>query len=356
MSGPTGVGELAALTAAALLVLNVAVVVFVFLRRLHLAVQEARAKRVRDRLAPIVAAIRPDASPAERQRLREAVTQLDRLSRPIAAVLLIDHLTQTTDGQHDEILELLRDAGVIEVALESARARPAWRRSFACAALGAARAPEALPLLEERLRDRNHHVREAAVEALGAIGDPAALPSLSQLYLTGSAVRPGIVYAALVEFGPAAAAVFAEAIDSPDPSTRATACFGLAATDKASSALIERALGDGEHAVRVAAADALAQSGAGPAPPGLIAAVTDAQPAVRRAAVRALATYDDPAAVAAAAGALRDGEREVELRAAEALVLLARQPRAGAAAARVLERENVWPVRTARTLAEIGAL
>ena len=85
-------------------------------------------------------------------------------------------------------------------------------------------------MLEDLLDDHNHHVREAAVEALGAIGDPAALPALRQLYLTETAVRPGIVYAALVEFGPAAADVFAEAIGSVNPRVRASACFGLAAT------------------------------------------------------------------------------------------------------------------------------
>jgi HEAT repeat protein len=351
-------GELAAEIAVILLVLNIALVVFIYWRRARLAVHRAREERVRAQLAPVVATVRPDATPAERQQLRATVAQLDRRSRPVAATLLLDRLAEAPADQRDGILEVLRGAGAIEIALRSARARPAWRRSLACATLGAARAGEALPVLEERLRDRNHHVREAAVEALGAIGDPAALPALRTLYLTDSSARPGIVYAALVALGPPAAEAFAEGIVSANPRVRTAACFGLAATarDAASFQLIERALADSEPAVRIAAADALATIGGERVPEGLLAAATDAEPGVRRAAVRALGFYDDRAAVDAAAGALRDGEREVALRAGEALVLLERKRSAGDAAARALAVEDVWPVQTARVLAEIGAL
>lgn len=357
MSG-SRTADLAAVIAAVLLFLNLAVVGFVFWRRLRLAVDEGRAERVRSRLAPVIAAVRSDASPADRQRLREAVAQLDGHSRPIAATLLIDRLAEAPAGERGAILQLLREAGAIDVALESAGARTAWRRSLACAALGAAGAREAVPVLVERIGDRNHHVREAAVEALGAIGDPAALPALRELYLAESAVRPGIVYAALVEFGPAAAGVFEDGLASARASVRASACFGLAATapDGMSLEPIEHVLADAEPAVRIAAADALATVGGSEVPVGLLADVTDPEPAVRRAAVRALGAYDDRLGVVAAAHALRDDEREVSLRAAESLVLLARKPHAGAAAARALAVEDVWPVRTARILDEIGAL
>jgi HEAT repeat protein len=359
VSGSIGrIGELAAAVAAVLLVLNVAVVLFVYWRRLRLAVHETRAERVRARLAPIIATVRADAPPADRRRLRDAVAELDRQSRPIAAGLLIDRLTEAPAGERGAILQLLREAGAFEVALHSARARTAWRRSLACAALGAAGAREAVPVLEERLGDRNHHVREAAVEALGAIGDPAALPALREIYLTESAVRPGIVYAALAEFGIAAAGVFEDALASANPRVRASACFGLAATasDEMSLEPIERALTDEEPAVRIAAADALATVAGERVPAALLANVAGPEPAVRRAAVRALGAYDDPRAVQAAAAALRDDEREVKLRAAESLLLLARKPRAGAAATRAIAVEDVWPVETARILDEINAL
>jgi HEAT repeat protein len=352
------VSELAAAIAAVLLVLNLAVVAFVYWRRLRLAVHEGRAARVRARLAPVIATVRADASPAERRQLREAVARLDRRSRPPAAELLIDRLADTPASDRGAILALLREVGAIEVALHSARARTAWRRSLACAALGAAGAREAVPVLVKRLDDRNHHVREAAVEALGAIRDPAALPALRELYLLPSSVRPGIVYAALIEFGPAAADVFADGLASDDPSVRASACFGLAATapDAPSREPVERALADEDPAVRIAAAGALATVHGGRAQAALIAIAADPQPAVRRAAVRALAAYDDPAAAAAATSAMRDTDREVAIRAAESLVLLSRKPRAGAAAKRALAVENLWPVETARILDELGAL
>jgi len=364
MSGSIGrAGEFAAVTAAFLIVLNVTVVVFIYWRRLRLAVHEKRAERVRARLAPIIESVRADASPADRQRLRDAVADLDAQSRPIAAALLIDRLDEVPASERGAIVELLREAGAIDVALRSAHARTAWRRSLACAALGASGALEAVPALEELLDDHNHHVREAAVEALGAIGDPAALPALRQLYLSETAVRPGIVYAALVELGPAAAEVFREAIGSDNPRVRASACFGLAATsrgdvsqDEVSIEPIEHALKDSDSAVRTAAADALAAVGAGTVPSALVTAVTDPELSVRKAAVRALGAYDDPRAVAAAARALRDDEREIALRSAESLVLLARKPRAGQDAARALAVADGWPVQTARILEAIGAL
>ena len=364
MSGSIGrAGEFAAATAAFLLILNLTVVAFVYWRRLRLAVQEKRAERVRARLAPIIESVRADASPADRQRLRDAVAELDGHSRPIAAALLIDRLDEAPASDRDAIVELLREAGAIDVALRSARARTAWRRSLACATLGAAGAREAVPVLEELLHDHNHHVREAAVEALGAIGDPASLPALREMYLAESFVRPGIVYAALVGFGPAAADIFAEGIRSENPRVRASACFGLAFTgreevsqDGVSFEPIEHALADADPAVRIAAADALATVGDGPAPDDLLTLVTDPEPRVRRAAARALGAYDDPRAVLVAATALRDDEREVALRAAESLVLLARKPRGGPAAARALAVEDVWPVETARILDAIGAL
>lgn len=364
MSGSTSrLGEYAAAIALFLLVLNIAVVVFVYWRRLRLGVNEKRAEQVRARLAPVIESIRADASPADRQRLRIAVAELDGHSRPIAAALLIDRLNAAPAAERGAILQLLREAGAIDVALESARARTAWRRSLACAALGASGAREAVPVLEELLHDHNHHVREAAVEALGSIGDPASLPALRRLYLAETAVRPGIVYAALVEFGPAAADVFAEGIRSPNPRVRASACFGLAATrrsgvsqDEVSFEPLEHALADPEPAVRIAAADALGTVGAGSVPAHLLTLVTDPEPSVRRASVRALSAYDDPRAVVVAAAALRDDEREVALRAAESLVLLARKSGAGPAAARALAVEDVWPVETARILEEINAL
>ena len=144
---------------------------------------------------------------------------------------------------------------------------------------------------------------------------------------------------------------------------RASACFGLAFTgreevsqDGVSFEPIEHALADADPAVCIAAADALATVGDGPAPDDLLTLVTDPEPRVRRAAARALSAYDDPRAVLVAATALRDDEREVALRAAESLVLLARKPRGGPAAARALAVEDVWPVETARILDAIGAL
>ena len=124
MSSIGRVDEFAVATAGILLVLNVTVVVFVYWRRLRLAAHERRAERVRARLAPIIESVRADASPADRQRLRDAVAELDRHSRPIAAALLIVRL-EAPASERGAIVELLREVGAIDV-LSTRRGR-SWR-------------------------------------------------------------------------------------------------------------------------------------------------------------------------------------------------------------------------------------
>ena len=313
----------------------------------------------------MIEAVSADASPADRQRLRDAVAELDARSRPIAAALLIDRLNEAPAGERAAILQLLREAGRDRgrapvgagedgLAAFARLRRPRCRR---CARGGAS--------LEELLHDRNHHVREAAVEALGAIGEPASLPALREIYLAETVARPGIVYAALVEFGPAAVDIFAEGIRSENPRVRASACFGLAGgrprrgcpRTSVSFEPIEHALADAEPAVRIAAADALAtvgdRPGAGP-PVDTRGRPRAARPA--RLDARARRLRRPPS------GARRRrcvaGRASARSRSAppSPSCCWRRKPRGGPAAARALAVEDVWPVETARILEEINAL
>ena len=264
------------------------VVVFVYWRRLRLAVHEKRAERVRAQLAPVIAAVSADASPADRQRLRVAVADLDARSRPIAAALLIDRLERGSGGRSrcDPAAAPRGRARSRSRSSRCGRGRPGGARSAAPPSAPRVRARRC-PLLEELLHDRNHHVREAAVEALGAIGEPASLPALRELYLAESVARPGIVYAALVEFGPAAVDIFAEGIRSENPRVRASACFGLAGGRPRrgcprTSVLVRadraRARGRGAGRPHRRRRRARQPSETGPAPADLLTLVADSEP------------------------------------------------------------------------------
>jgi len=343
--------------AALLLLLNVAFVVAVYGRRIHAAVQRRREARVRARLGPVVTALGADPSADDRTTLIQAVRSLDRRSRPAAAALLLERLAGADDADRAAVRSLLRESGAIEVALRSTEAPQAWRRALACAALGAAREPDALPALLARLDDRNGHVREAAVEALGLIRAAGAEPALRRLFLMETQVRPGIVYAALVRLGTAAAPAFEEGLGSASPAVRAASCAGLAQiTPDQASAWLAAALADTEPRVRATAAEALGRIGGEDAPDALLVAAADPADAVRSAAVAALGAYDDPRAVGAAVAGVQDARREIALRAGETLVRLSGKRRAGPLATAQAEAHPSWALETARVLAGIGAL
>jgi HEAT repeat protein len=216
-----------------------------------------------------------------------------------------------------------------------------------------------VPVVLERLSDRDRFVREAAVRALGRIGDPRALPSLGELFREPGPVGAGVVYDALVAFGPQAEGVFAGGLRSGLEQVRIASCFGLAAVSapKTTRGLVAPLLADGSAAVRSAAAEALGRSGGGSVPEGLAKATLDDIPAVRTAAVAALGSFDDRCAVDVALAALRDPDRDTAIRAAESLVRLTRLPAAGPVAAEALDRSrHEWPVERALTFASLGVV
>ena len=169
------------------------------------------------------------------------------------------------------------------------------------------RRKETVPLLIERLSDRNRYVRESAVRALGRIGDPLALPSLAELFRSTGRVAAGVVYDALVAFGREAEPVFAGALGSEIASVRVASCFGVAALSEPDNArqLLEPLLRDGSAPVRSAAAESLGQVAGERLPEALAQATRDEQATVRSAATGALGSYDDPRGVELAVNALR---------------------------------------------------
>jgi hypothetical protein len=88
-------------------------------------------------------------------------------------------------------------------------------------ALGACEAPEAVPVLIEKLPDRRH--RNEAIKALGARRDPRAIgPMLAYLETSGFQVGD-----ALRRMGPAAEPALLERLGDPDPDVRREVCMIL---------------------------------------------------------------------------------------------------------------------------------
>jgi len=287
------------------------------------------------------------------------IAALNELERPIAAVMLIERLRPASEEERTQSLAALREAGVVDSIARSAGGWMPWRRALAVRTLGWIGAEETVPVLIQRLADRNRYVRESAVRALGRIGDSRVLPSLAELFRTPGRVGSGVVYDALVAFGSDAEPVFVGALGSETASVRVASCFGVAALSESDSAqpLLQPLLGDRVPAVRSAAAEALGQVGGELLPDALAHASRDEQATVRSAATGALGAYDDPRSVELALHALLDSDRETAVRAAESLVRLSRRPWAGAAARQALVREEAaWPVERAFVLASLGVV
>jgi HEAT repeat protein len=351
--------ELADSIALTLLLLNVLVLVAVHARRLRQYTRGRRTKRFRTRVGRILDAVDPSATPRDPHWLRKQISEFDELERPIAATMLIERMRPASEQERRFALTTLREAGAIDRIVRGTKAWMPWRRALAIRTLGWIGADETLPVLVERLSDRNRQVRETAVRALGRIGDATAVPNLAPLFAAPGRVGSGVVYDALVAMGPEGETVFADGLRSEVESVRVAACFGIAALAEPAAArsVLEPLLDDGAAPVRAAAAESLGQVGGRVVPPALARAAQDEQSAVRSAAVGALGSFDDPQSVEIALAALGDADRDTVVHAGETLVRLARREASAAAAEQAIERAATeWPVRRAIVYASLGAV
>ena len=99
------------------------------------------------------------------------IGRFDELERPIAATMLIERMKPASEEERLQTLAVLREAGAVDSLVRSTARGLPWRRALATRTLGWIGAEETVPVLIERLSDRNRYVRESAVRALGRIGD-----------------------------------------------------------------------------------------------------------------------------------------------------------------------------------------
>jgi HEAT repeat protein len=352
-----GFADVAALT---VLVANVLLLSAVHLGRLRRHFRSGRQKRFRAEVEEVLAELDPKTRANDPNWLRERSGDFDELERPLMAVALIERMRPATEEERAYTLEALREARAIELIARPTRPWLPWRRALSIRTLGWIGADEKVPMLIDRLFDRNRHVRESAVRALGHIRDPRALPVLGDLFRAPGPVGPGVVYDAMVTIGgEEAERIFAGALRSPLESVRVSSCFGVAALSEATAAgtLLTPLLEDPSAAVRTAAAKALGKVGGDQMPIALARASRDEEPMVRAAATAALGSFNDPHAVEVVLNALLDADRDTAVHAGEALVRLSERTRAASVAAQAIERSaDEWPIERALTLASISGL
>jgi HEAT repeat protein len=353
--------EFADATVAVLVLVNFAVIAFVYVRRARQTVRLRRANRFRASLGPLLDQALTDENPEALDQLRRRARNLNELERPVAAELLLQRLRPAAPVERARIRALIEETGAVELMLRGTRRWRPWRRALALRTLGWLGEERAVPVLLERLHDRSRYVREASVRALGRIGDRRALLPLEQLYLDPKRdVASGFVHEAVASFGEDASPVFRQGLQSADESIRVSSCFGVGSVLEVERArpLLEGMLADPSPAVRAAALDVLGRIGGEQIPPALVTCSRDYQPSVRRAAATTLGSYNDSRAVGLLGTVLLDPDRDTVIRAGESLVRLARAPGPiGKQAAELLEEQRLeWPVERAQVLASLGAL
>ncbi|MEW6775438.1 MAG: HEAT repeat domain-containing protein [Bdellovibrionota bacterium] len=240
----------------------------------------------------------------------------------------------------DAILALGNDEGVFSALRESLEMLPPEAVSIlldrfdglspvaqvvAALAFGKTRCVAALPVLHRCLRSDFGHLLRAAAEAVGELSDERSTEDLVSLLehpypdvreaAVGALTRiaKSSVSAVLSRIGPV--------LDSPLAAARAAAVSvaGRVGTESGAVSRAILALGDPETEVRLAAAQALADSKVPSAATPLCRAIADEDPAVRRAVARGLGAFSGPEAVEALAIALKDPDLWVRCEAAASL-------------------------------------
>jgi len=105
--------------------------------------------------------------------------RLDPLDCEIVESILLDGIETATPQQLPELLDCLRQSGLIDLRICEARMEHGWKQRTALLALGRTRAVEAIPALAEALDSPSRETRIAAIRGLGRTARrEAAIPIL----------------------------------------------------------------------------------------------------------------------------------------------------------------------------------
>lgn len=310
---------LAVLAGAAVLLLAALLLVNWWHRR-----RDARAERLRRGLQPLLA------GPARRDPAPSELAWMDGLSPGDGRMVLVAGL-EALPGLDAAVAARVRDVlrrsrhGRREVA--RLRHRSALRRIEACRFAGRLGDTDAVPLLLERLGDRDSGVRREAIRALGDLRAVATVGAIVEAIEAMGEWGNLLLLMALIRMGPESAPAIGTLLDGPEPRSPAmikallqvTSRLGVATDPAAIRALASHA----DPEIRVEAVRVLGCLAPDPASAEVcLAAMDDPEWPVRAIAASSLGRLGEARALSRLAGAMGDPAYWVRHHVAEAMAAL----------------------------------
>ncbi|MGH9816574.1 MAG: HEAT repeat domain-containing protein [Candidatus Acidiferrales bacterium] len=246
------------------------------------------------------------------------------VDRDIVESILTDRLDVCEPKEAEQLIDLLRNTGLLDVRAYEARTSRGWKRRQALVSLGRMRAPEAIPVLAEALEDSDAETRIAAVRGLGRTGLPqAAEPMLERMRFGALQVPERPLLNALLQCCGSDPDVLAPYLRFADDNVRRLLArvLGEIATPELEEDLLLLA-SDPLAEVRASSARALARARPRLALTALANLAGDDEWFVRLRAVVALGVLENPRTVPVLIETLCDPNRFVRLRSAGALARL----------------------------------
>lgn len=240
----------------------------------------------------------------------------------IVESMALDAFELANSGESAQILKFLRASGLIAKCTFEARRYKGWRRREALVALGRTRAPEAIPVLTDGLRDRDPETRMAALRGLERMACPeSAKGILSWISEAGLTIPALPVQSALLQCCAEQPQILIPHLQNSNAEVREVLArvLGEVANPALANDLVQF-VDDDLAELRAAAARALSQSQPRTALGPLSQLAQDTVWFVRLRAIVSLGELRDPSAIPVLLRGLTDSKRLVRLRAAEALV------------------------------------
>jgi HEAT repeat protein len=140
-------------------------------------IRDARRRRRRNALEPIVLGFAHGDAPSILPALGGGVARRDR---PVLEAILLDHVQRVRGVERDRLGRILDELGFVESYLAGLSSPRWWIRARAAEHLGLARAKRATPHLLRALDDDSYDVRLRAAKAVAAAGGTAAVAPLAK--------------------------------------------------------------------------------------------------------------------------------------------------------------------------------
>ena len=242
----------------------------------------------------------------------------------IVESMALDAFELANSVESAKLLKFLRASGLIAKCTFEARRYKGWRRREALVALGRTRAPEAIPVLTEALRDRDPQTRMSALRGLERMACPeSAKGILSWISETGLTVPALPVQSALLQCCAEQPQLLIPHLRHSDAAVREVLArvLGEVATPAIANDLVQF-VDDELSELRAAAARALSQSKPRTALGPLTQLAQDPVWFVRLRAIVSLGELRNQSAIPILLRGLTDSKRLVRVRAAEALLKL----------------------------------